>query len=610
MKKSKKNFKRVMGSLLATLLLAANLPAIYAVAVPQEEAELEIVNVEYAPQGEYGYIGYKYVTDDGKDYIPNDERLYCSSVNTALPESYDSRELGIITETKSQGVSGNCWAFSSISALETNSIKQGLTDAETTDFSEAHLSWFASNSLVTDESDPTHGDGLIFEKPYLRGGNWKLASAVFARHSGPANEADYPFYGTDFTKMGNYDESQRYDTGGGILLESTQVIQTHEEVKEWVMEHGSATVSYYYDDAYYHWNNTAYCCTTDDDPNHEVVIVGWDDNYPAENFDEDSRPEYDGAWICKNSWGEYWGMGGFFYLSYYDTTIETFAGYIARSAENIKNNYTYNGAEWRTQLNCNTAMEVANVFKAEGNEKLTSIATYTATPDVNLLVSVYCNLPEDYTKPTQGTKVAEISTTIHNTGYHTLYLDTPIDLDKDCIFSVVVRHSVSSGIVSVPFEMSGRSENAYTAIDGQSYINTNLSRPVWRNSSYHSVQNAYIQAITINGDCKHPELIPTVITASTCSTQGIIADVCADCGYVAAENALPYAEHNFGEWSEFTHDEVTNRQISYRECSACGNKSERSYVTGNTVAGNTFFESLIERILKMIMQILTGNIII
>lgn len=609
MKKSKKCLKRVMGSFMATLMLAANLPAIYADATSQNETELEFVNIEFSSRDEYGYADYKYVTEDGKEYIPDDERLFCSSVNTDLPESYDSRELGIITETKNQGVSGNCWAFSSISALETDSIKQGLTDAESTDFSEAHLSWFASNSLVTDESDLTHGDGIIFENPYLKGGNWKLASAVLARHSGLTNEADYPFYGTDFTKMGNYDESQRYDTSSGVILESTQVIQTHEEVKEWVMAHGSATVSYYYDDAYYHWNNAAYCCNTDEDPNHEVVIVGWDDNYSAENFDEDSRPEYNGAWLCKNSWGEYWGMGGYFYLSYYDTTIETFAGYAARSAVNVKNNYTYNGAEYRTQLNCNTALEAANVFKAKGNEKLSCVATYTATPDVNLLVSVYCNLPENYTNPTQGTKVAEISTTIHNTGYHTLYFDTLIDLEKDCIFSVVVRHYVSSGIVSVPFEMDGKSENAYTSDTGESFINTNISRPVWRESSFHSVQNAYIQAITINGDCKHPELIPTVITASTCSTQGVIADVCPDCGYVAAESFLPYAEHSFGEWSEFTHDEATNRQVSYCECSVCGNKSEKSYVTGNTVAGNVFFESLFERILKMIMQIFMGYII-
>ena len=100
-------------------------------------------------------------------------------------------------------------------------------------------------------------------------------------------------------------------------------------------------------------------------------------------------------------------------------------------------------------------MEAANVFRAEGNEKLSSVVTYTATPDTQLTIRIYCHLPENYTKPTQGTKVAEIKTTVHNTGYHTIYLDSPVDLENGCIFSVVVRYGVSSGQISVPFEKNG-----------------------------------------------------------------------------------------------------------------------------------------------------------
>ena len=35
--------------------------------------------------------------------------------------------------------------------------------------------------------------------------------------------------------------------------------------------------------------------------NHGCCIVGWDDNYPAENFKQ--MPPADGAWLVKNSWG-------------------------------------------------------------------------------------------------------------------------------------------------------------------------------------------------------------------------------------------------------------------------------------------------------------------
>lgn len=607
----KKLFKRVSVSLAAALTLTSYLPATFADSAVQEEAELEIVQVEYAPQGEYGSVGYEYVTADGEIYDPAGEMLFCSSVNPNLPESYDSRELGIITDAKFQGVSGSCWAFASISALETDSIMKGLTEAENTDFSEAHLGWFAGKSLTANETDPTYGDGVDYATPYTKGGNWKIATAVLARHSGIANESDYPFFESNLSLMGNYDESQRYDTGSGVILESSQELLTESEIKEWIMEHGSIALSFNYAEEYFHENNKAYCCNEEKNPNHDVVVVGWDDNYSASNFDKDGIPENDGAWICKNSWGEYWGFGGgFFYLSYYDATITQCTGYSARSAENIKNNYTYNGTEWRTMLTCNNAMEAANVFRAEGNEKLTSVAFYTATPDTNIKVSIYCDLPEGYTKPSQGTKVAEAQAAIHNTGYHTVYLDSPVELKSGCIFSVVIRYSVATGNkISVPFEKNGSNVNSYSSRPGESFLNTNISRPSWYETSHYSVQNAYIQAITENGDCKHTNLIPTVITASTCTTQGVIADVCADCGYVANENALPYEAHNYGEWSEYVHDDATGREVSHRECADCHQTSERYYTLGNTVAGNTTFKAFFERIIEMIMRLLMGNII-
>ena len=58
-----------------------------------------------------------------------------------------------------------------------------------------------------------------------------------------------------------------------------------------------------------------------DKPNHDVVMIGWDDNYPKENVNVDL--EGDGAFICQNSWGSSCGDNGVFYVSYYDTNVGT-----------------------------------------------------------------------------------------------------------------------------------------------------------------------------------------------------------------------------------------------------------------------------------------------
>ena len=57
--------------------------------------------------------------------------------------------------------------------------------------------------------------------------------------------------------------------------------------------------------------------------NHTVEVVGWDDTYGAEHFVK--KPQKDGAWLVKNSWGQkgYQGEGsGFYWISYEDGSLQ------------------------------------------------------------------------------------------------------------------------------------------------------------------------------------------------------------------------------------------------------------------------------------------------
>ena len=46
--------------------------------------------------------------------------LLCVSVSNALPSRYDLRDYGRVTSIKNQGVSGPCWTFAALGAMESD----------------------------------------------------------------------------------------------------------------------------------------------------------------------------------------------------------------------------------------------------------------------------------------------------------------------------------------------------------------------------------------------------------------------------------------------------------------------------------------------------------
>ena len=54
--------------------------------------------------------------------IPRD----MATIEAALPNSYDARDLGIVTSPKDQGNCGSCWAFASAGALESHLLRAGM----------------------------------------------------------------------------------------------------------------------------------------------------------------------------------------------------------------------------------------------------------------------------------------------------------------------------------------------------------------------------------------------------------------------------------------------------------------------------------------------------
>ncbi len=590
----KKNIemKKVICTALSALTLASSLLTTVPAYAFEGDPDFDMIYVER----ENGNI--RYVDEDGNEVDLGGGMLFTQTADD-LPSSYDSRDFGYITPVKSQRGTGDCWAFSAINALETDSIVKGYTDLEDTDFSEAHLAWFANNSLVNDESDPTHGDGVAEENPHTCGGNWQDAAASLARWSGVANESDFPFNNSDISKM-SYGEEDRYNAGSGIAIESAQVLSDIVSTKQWIMEHGSAIVSYYSNDTYYNNETYAYYSGLSYKSNHAVSIVGWDDNYSAENFKDEYRPSSDGAWLCKNSWGSGWGNDGYFWLSYSETTIHEISGISVQRLDNYHNNYTYNGAHWSGAYNLSYAAQAANVFTSKGNEKITAVGIQTGAA-TEVIAKIYKNLPENYKNPADGVNVASTTVTVDGEGYHTIYLDEEVFVEKGEIFAIVIQYNGLAGKTVIPLEVNYDSiSTQYHSEAGQSYLNFSTRETGWRTAQSQGAENVCIQALT---ECGHE--FSSVKTEATCTESGIETVACTQCGEFLSEEIIPATGHEFGQWITHPYDEEAGARVSERTCLGCGETEKRIDTNVKVVTIDNFFATFFARLIQAIKTIFT-----
>ena len=195
----------------------------------------------------------------------------------------------------------------------------------------------------------------------------------------------------------------------------------------------------------------------DNFPSHAVCIVGWDDNFSADNFNEGHRPPGDGAWIVKNSWGSdtdwydngtgatinknTWGIKndaglntGYFYLSYYDKSVEnpeTFAfdSDLSDTGGNMSvwsHDYMPSISSFGEDMGVRDTnlIKTANVFKNDTDvaQTLYSVSTKTSSPNASVNYSVY-KLNNNATSPEDGELIGSKTATYDYIGFHRENLD-------------------------------------------------------------------------------------------------------------------------------------------------------------------------------------------
>ena len=517
---NKKYVSKILAGILAVNMIVTSSALTFAADNDSKDAYLNYQNETADINENYHATGYREL-DEEYQIIPdvlNDNYSYIDGTEitkaAAYPSTYKTANL---PDVRDQGSYGVCWAFSTISLIETNLIKKNLVSNDI-DLSELHLVNYTYN-CVNDPLGGLEGDINKFDTSYgsvmQYGGNVEMAANSLLDWEGAVNEDVVP-YTTEYVRQvenNQLDDSLAYGKDVAHVQNFYRVNTTSkEDVKKAVMDYGAVSISYWSDQSsdwstqYYNSLTAAYYCPEGHITNHAVNIVGWDDDYSSDNFA--TKPEGNGAWIVRNSWGSEYGKDGYFYLSYYDKSIYS-VGYTleAELSDNYNNNYQYDGAMLYGYMGYTGSNKYSNIFEAKanlgGSENIKAVSFMTgSSTNLNYTVSVYTNLSDD-TNPESGTLAAQKSGVTTYDGMYTVVLDSSVNINEGKKFSVVVEVNSNSGKTAyLAYERSMQSGKAgywctASVKANQSFINSPYNG--WNDFSNKSYGgNFIIKAFTDN----------------------------------------------------------------------------------------------------------------
>ena len=463
-------------------------------------------------------------TNNNASYLKKMDNVFKiqQMLKASVNPTYDLRDdIPENVKIRNQKKTNSCWTFATLGALESH---LGLEDKKNSrptiayDFSESHMDYSTVRTgIFTNNEINKFG----YTRELRDGGNIYMATQYLANGLGAVDEEDFPFIDRDDqTTQGNtekidFSEIQNqevkttlYDTAM-FDKDDPEIMQ---KMKQHIINYGGLSVRIhgsnmlsgnYYNNA----TGAIYCDNSFEEPiDHAVVIIGWDDNYSIDNFNENQRPKSAGAWIIKNSWGEYYNedvgpikeamfdsLGGSNnwtsveditdedVISYFENTYgkgkvsvengqvvieQGNKGYMYISYEDCNVYYDVVGIEKATyskdfdnvyqndELGPITSVTaqadklyLANVFTRDSSikESLDKISVYTQQEYVNFKVFVNPNGNSKSMDELQEIKLKGDIANI-NPGYHTIEFEKPITLTGDSFVVVIQVESTTETI--------------------------------------------------------------------------------------------------------------------------------------------------------------------
>ena len=302
--------KKTISVLAATAITVSSMPLAFAdTGLSIKDKDLSIKQLESTEEFK------QYVEDAESGLVDKSERVpmaidvdgtnvsgNASRITRYLPKDYDPRKQGKDTGIRNQENLGVCWAFAGIAGMESYMATNGYG---INDLSEEHMRWWAKGGVNGWNVGDHEGTSNL------------LSMGYFASGDGPKLESELK-YNTHNTRPSNMNTAK----GTGYLASEVIFIRNNRmDIKNAITKYGGVVSGYGDFDEYSSKDKNAYYVDYNIGQNHAVTVVGWDDSYSRDHFTGKAKPKYDGAWLVKNSWGNYNSEGGYFWVSYGDKTL-------------------------------------------------------------------------------------------------------------------------------------------------------------------------------------------------------------------------------------------------------------------------------------------------
>ena len=324
------------------------------------------------------------------------------------------------------------------------------------------------------------------------------------------NDEDEGFIFRDKSKKYTFGGAQEFVTvilsngfDGLTLIDSTQVSgKDMEAVKEYIRNRGGLAACVP-DGRSYRRNFHGYLTINQPTANdsfydHDVTIIGWDDHFPKEYFEE--KAMQDGAWIAYNSM-----FAGCLYYISYDTELKQIYGHTVtdKYAEVLSHDVGITpvtipddvGLLIQSPSVFGSGVRVANVYHTKdhpASTKLGAVGTISLAMDQDVKIEIY----DAELKKVLYTQDAHFD----SFGYHTVELAEPLEVTD---FAVAVTYGYD-----VPVEGTGWGDNDLTfkvhSEPGQSFIyldgawhDLNDPKTAGLAGVDHELNNAVIKALML-----------------------------------------------------------------------------------------------------------------